>query len=263
MHFPAALAALLLLTAAPAIGAAPPTLAAHRALYDLKLDLGHHGDIVAASGTMGYEMIDACDGWTVRQRLWMVVTDSEDRNVEMVSDYSTYESKDGLRFSFHMKQFTEGAITSQTDGTARLTRRGGPGEAHYSTPDEDVKKLPPGTLFPMAHTGALVAAARDGKRFLTAPLFDGTVEDGAQDSSVAIVGWRKPQPNKYAALAALPSTRVRIAFFERKPEAMTPEYQVGMRYWENGVADDMQMDFGDFTMNAHMTEFKPVPTKCR
>ena len=29
-----------------------------------------------------------------------------------------------------------------------------------------------------------------------------------------------------------------------------------MRYWENGVADDMQMDFGDFSMDARMTEFK-------
>jgi hypothetical protein len=29
-----------------------------------------------------------------------------------------------------------------------------------------------------------------------------------------------------------------------------PTYQVGMRYWENGVADNLQMDFGDFVMDA-------------
>ena len=145
-----------------------------------------------ATGTMGYEVVDACDGWSVRQRLRMTVTDNEDHEIEMVSDYSTYESKDGLRFSFHMKQMTEGAITSQTDGTARLTRRGGPGEAHYTSPEEGVKKLPAGTLFPMAHTAAVVTAARDGRRFLTAPLFDGTVDQGAQDSSVAILGLAPP-----------------------------------------------------------------------
>lgn len=256
-------AALLLPVSGWAAAPAPPVLAAHHALYEMKLDLGHRGDIVAASGNMGYEVIDACEGWTVRQRLRMMVTDNEDHDIEMVSDYSTYESKDGLRFSFHMKQMTEGAITSQTDGTARLTRRGGSGEAHYTSPEDGVKKLPAGTLFPMAHTAAVVAAARDGRRFLTAPLFDGTVDQGAQDSSVAILGWRHPAPSKYPGLASLPSTRVRIAFFDRKPEAITPDYQVGMRYWENGVADDMAMDFGDFTMNARMTEFKPVAAKCR
>jgi hypothetical protein len=37
---------------------------------------------------------------------------------------------------------------------------------------------------------------------------------------------------------------------------------VGMRYWENGVADNLQMDFGDFVMDAKMTELTPQPHKC-
>jgi hypothetical protein len=35
-----------------------------------------------------------------------------------------------------------------------------------------------------------------------------------------------------------------------------------MRYWENGVADAMKMNFGDFTMNATMKEFAPLPRRC-
>ena len=239
-----------------------PDMMAHRALYTLTLDLANRGDIVAASGTMGYEVIDACDGWTVRQRLRMQVTDNEGHDLQMLSDYATWESKNGLKFSFHMKQTTEGAITSQTDGTAKLSKRGGPGEVHYTRPEDATKALPAGTLFPMAHTVALIAAARDGKKFFTAPLFDGTVDDGAQDSSVAILDWKKPQANKYVDLAGLYSTRVRLAFFDHTPEAMTPDYQVGMRYWENGVADQMQMNFGDFTINAKMSDFTPMPHKC-
>ena len=237
-------------------------LAAHRALYTVSLDPSNRGDIVAASGTMGYEVIDGCEGWTVRQRLRMKVTDNEGHDIEMLSDYATWEAKNGLSFSFHMKQMTEGAITSQTDGSARLTRRGGPGTAHYTTPEDTTKPLPPGTLFPMAHTAALIGAARDGKKFFTAPLFDGTVDDGAQDSSVAILDWKKPQASKYVDLAGLNSTRVRLAFFDRTPGAVTPDYQVGMRYWENGVADQMQMNFGDFVMDAKMTEFLPQPKRC-
>ncbi len=55
-------------------------------------------------------------------------------------------------------------------------------------------------------------------------------------------------PPKWPALSALPSTRVHLAFFDHGPLcAVTPSYEVGMRYWVNGVADEMRMDFGDFT----------------
>ena len=211
---------------------------------------------------MGYEVIDACDGWAVRQRLDMTVTNSDGQDIHMVSDYATWESKDGLKLRFHMRQLTDSAVTSQTDGDASLQRRGGPGQVHYTMPKDNTVALPPGTLFPMAHTAAIIAAAREGKKFLALPLFDGTDENGAEDSSIAILDWKPPFATKWPLLSALPSTRVRLAFFDRKPDTVTPNYQVGMRYWENGVADDMQMDFGDFVMNAKMTEFAPQPHKC-
>jgi hypothetical protein len=276
MRLPAALAVFILLFAcgasAPAVQAAglaaplppPVPLAAHHALYTLTLDSRHDSDsdVVAAVGTMGYEVIDACDGWAVRQRLDMTVTNSDGQDIHMVSDYATWESKDGLKLRFHMKQLTDSAVTSQTDGDASLQRRGGPGEVHYTMPHDATVALPNGTLFPMAHTAAIIAAAREGKKFIALPLFDGTDENGAEDSAIAIVDWKQPFPTHWPLLSALPSTRVRLAFFDRKPDTITPNYQVGMRYWENGVADDMQMDFGDFTMDAKMTEFAPQPHKC-
>ena len=277
MRVPAVLAILLAVVAwthaipparaagVPAAIPSPVALAAHRALYTLALDQARPGgdsDVVAASGTMGYEVIDACDGWAVRQRLDMTVTNSDGQDIHMVSDYATWESKDGLKMRFHMKQLTDTAVTLQTDGSATLERRGGPGEVHYTMPRDTTTTLPPGTLFPMAHTDAIITAAREGKKFLALPLFDGTDENGAEDSSIAILDWKPRVATKWASLAALPSTRVRLAFFDRKPDTITPNYQVGMRYWENGVADDMQMDFGDFVMDAKMTEFALRPHKC-
>ena len=274
MRLPAALAVFVLLFACdasspparaaglPAPPAPPSPLAAHHALYALTLDNGRDGDIVSATGSMGYEVIDACDGWAVRQRLDMTVTNSDGQDIHMVSDYATWESKDGLKLRFHMKQLTDAAVTSQTDGDASLQRRGGPGEVNYTTPKDKTVALPAGTLFPMAHTEAIITAAREGKKFLALPLFDGTDENGAEDSSIAILDWKQPFATKWPPLNDLPSTRVRLAFFDRKPDTVTPNYQVGMRYWENGVADNMQMDFGDFVMNAKMTEFAPQPHKC-
>lgn len=237
-------------------------LAAHRAFYTLTLSSARGGDVIAARGTMGYEVIDACDGWAVRQRLSMTLTNTDGQDVQMISDYATWESKDGLKFRFHMKQTTDTAVTSQTDGDAKLDRTGGPGEAHYTVPEDTTKKLPAGTLFPMAHTSAILTAAQSGKKFLALPLFDGTDDAGAEDSFLVVLDWKKPEPNKYAFLSNLPSTRVRLAFFDHESKGEVPTYQVGMRYWENGVADNLQMDFGDFVMDAKLTELTPLPHKC-
>jgi hypothetical protein len=274
MRLPAAAAVLLLAVAwnhagpparaagVPAPVPAPVVLAAHHAIYTLTLHNDPDGDVTAATGKMGYEVIDACDGWAVCQRLDMMVTNTDGQDIHMISDYATWESKDGLKLRFHMKQLTDGAATSQTDGDASLVRQGGPGEVHYTNPHDSTVKLPPGTLFPMAHTAAIIAAARAGKKFIALPLFDGTDEKGVEDSAIAIADWKQPFETKWPALSALPSTRVQLAFFDHKPDAMLPNYQVGMRYWDNGVADNMRMDFGDFVMDAKMTEFALQPHKC-
>jgi hypothetical protein len=259
----AAVVALCASAALPADAAGLNTAsAAHRAIYDLTLASSRGGEIIAARGTMGYEVIDACDGWAVRQRLSMTLTNTEGQDVQMVSDYATWESKDGLKFRFHMKQTTDTAVTSQTDGDAKLERTGGPGEAHYTVPEDTTKPLPAGTLFPMAHTSAILAAAEAGKKFIALPLFDGTDDSGGEDSFVVALDWKKPEANKYPLLSNLPSTRVRLAFFDHAAKGEVPTYQVGMRYWANGVADNLQMDFGDFVMDAKMAELTPLPHKC-
>jgi hypothetical protein len=247
---------------APITPSAPTPMAAHRAVYTMTLNSGRGGEVVGAKGTMGYEVIDACDGWAVRQRLQMTITNADGQDIQMSSDYATWESKDGTKLRFHMKQMTDAAVTSQTDGDATLTRPGGPGEAHYTAPKEQTVPLAAGTLFPMVHTEAIINAAREGKKFLALPLFDGTDDAGAEDSSIVILDWKQPFQTPYPALSALPSTRVRLAFFDHAAGASTPNYEVGMRYWENGVADDLQMDFGDFVMNAKLSEFSLQPKKC-
>src|SRR5689334_12656646 len=120
MRLHAALAALLLMSGwlvqpVAAANSPPPAsatsgLIAHRALYTLTLATAKSTDVVAARGTMGYEVTDACDGWAVRQRLRMTITNADGQDIEMASDYTTWESKDGLKFRYHMRQATELAV---------------------------------------------------------------------------------------------------------------------------------------------------------
>jgi hypothetical protein len=251
----------LALAVAPLRAGLAADLAAHRAVYTLALE-APKGEVTAATGDMSYEVQDACDGWAVRQRLHMTITNRDGQDIEMVSDYVTWESKDGHRFRFHMKQLTDTAVTSQTEGEATTGPEGG--EAHYTLPAEDTKKLAPGTLLPMAHTAAIIAAAQAGKKFVGIPLFDGTSENGGQDTSITVLDWKPAgaEGGKWADLLKLPSTHVHVAFFSGKADASTPEYEVGMRYWDNGVGDDLRMDFGSFVMQGTMTEFTLLPHRC-
>lgn len=254
------------LVSAVLLGAALPAeatdLAAHRAVYALKLETAKNGDVTQASGTMAYEVQDACDGWATRQRLQMTITNRDGQDVEMLSDYTTWESKDGLRIRFRTRQTTDQAVTSDIAGEASLAATGAAGSAHFSSPEDATKPLPPGTLFPMKHTEALLAAAQAGKTFIAVPLFDGTSAAGAQDSSIVINHWQGPMAGKWPDLTKLSSGRFHIAFFDRGPEHMLPDYEVVMRYWANGVADDLEMDFGDFVMGAKLAEFTLLPHGC-
>ncbi len=255
----AALSAALALFVSHAFAA---DLAAHRALYTLKLETSPSSNVQAATGNMTYEVQDACDGWAVRQRLTLDVVNGEGQNVEMVSDYVTWESKNGHDFRFLMKQTTDTATTQQTEGEANTGPQGG--EARYTLPAVKTIKLPPGTLLPMAHTNAIIEAARAGKKFLGIPLFDGTSDKGAQDTNIVILDWKPAgaEGKAWPDLLRLPSTHVHVAFFDRTKDAVTPEYEVGMRYWENGVGDDLRMDFGDFVMDGKLTQFTLLPHHC-
>ena len=251
-----------LLLAGPALAAESVPLAAHKALYDLTLDKARSDDVAGAHGSMSYEMDDACDGWATQQRLEMHVINRDGQDIDMITDYATWESKDGLRMRFHLRQTTDTAVTEQVDGEAKLTGAGQGGTIHYTQPEAKEMQLPPGTLFPTAHTEAILAAAEDGKKFVNLPIFDGTGDKGAQDSSILVLNWNPPSAAPFPTLAALPSGRVRIAFFNANGGDQSPDYEVGMRYWANGVAGDLNMDFGEFVMQGKLKQFELRPPHC-
>lgn len=251
-HLTVAIVFAVVLTSGMVPAAAPAAaLAAHRARYDLHLEQGRN-DVIAGTGSMEYEVSDGCDAWVVRQRLHMQLTGKDGSQSEMLSDYSTVESKDGKTLRFRLRQTNDGKVSSEIAGIATKSATGG--VVNYSLPETATKKLPPGTLFPMAHTAALLAAAQAGKKFIAVPLFDGTGTSGAQNSAIAIAGWNGAAKSAWPALAKLSSGRVRIAFFDRDSNNPQADYEVGMRYFVNGVADNLSMDFGDFVMGAKLSQ---------
>lgn len=263
-------------TAAPAVapGAAPAAvlpgseaMAAHRAAYRLTFDRARdNSDVARAEGVMLFEVLDACDGWASRQRLTLRMFDRDGQAIETASDYATWESKDGRRLRYSMTQASNGAVTNRITGEAELAEDG-TGTARYDSPAARTERLPAGTLLPMVHTIRAIEAARAGRRLLQAPLMDGTSEDGAHDSTTVLSAWqREAQATpRFPLLANLESGRMRIAFFGRDQGAggaASPEYEVGLRYYANGVADEMNMDFGEFAVNGRLETLEAVPGGC-
>jgi hypothetical protein len=276
--------------AAPSPQAAEPGVEAmvgHRAAYRLSLDrVRDNSDVARAEGAMLYEVVDACDGWATRQRFQLRLTDRDGQDVETTSDYSTYETKDGRSIRFSLTQTSQGAVSQRIAGEATVTAEGG--TVTYTDPEPKQETLPRGTLLPMLHTIRSLAAARAGSRMLVVPLFDGTSPDGAQDTTTVISAWQQPQAStpggtpgttqggapatiqaagRFPALAQLGSARMRVAFFDRNPAgsgggASAPDYEVGLRYFENGVADELKMEFGEFSVDGRLQELALLPNPC-
>ncbi len=255
----AALAAILTLPA-PLQAA---SLISHRAGYRLSLDSTRPSqDVESATGAMFYEVVDHCEGWTVQQRFSLQLVSRSGQAYEMTSDYVTWEEKDGSRFRFRLRQASDGTVVQMLIGEARLDPATGQGEAHYTAPDQQTIALPRGTMFPMLHTRRLLEAAERGARVFPAPIFDGTEEDGARETNTVIIARLAPDASHaQPKLRALPSFRVRIAFFDPQGSGQ-PEYEVGIRYFANGVADDLRMDFGEFAVRGDLVEYEERPDGC-
>ncbi len=240
--------------------ASATALAAHRAFYRLTLDSTENSGVTDAAGAMEYEVIDGCQGWATQQRLDMTVLDREGGDTHTVSDYSTWESKDGHHFRFRITQSTNDERVVQA-GYADLPP-GQPGFAVFTQPSARRVTLPPGTIFPMAQTEAVLTAAKAGKTFLSVPVFDGTASDAAENTFSIITAYGQLVKTRFAPLAHLPSLFVHMGYFGTDTTEMLPDTLLAMRYWDNGVADDLSMDFGNFTMAGKLAEFQLLPNHC-
>src|SRR5437867_1686685 len=108
--------------AAPAMAG---DFAPHRASY--LLSLGHSpsgSDVADVQGVMTYEFAEVCDGWTTVQRVRLKFLYQDGRTTDVGWNLSSWESKDGARYRFFMRNLDGEAITSQIKGEAQLDAPG-------------------------------------------------------------------------------------------------------------------------------------------
>src|SRR2546430_46510 len=215
-------AATIVLLSAGTAGAAD--IAPHRALYTMSLGQTH-GDagVTGAGGTMAYQWGESCDGWTVEQRYRLKMAYGESSDVSISSNFVTWEAKDGLKYRFNQKETGNGNENEGIRGQAKLDGPDKAGTVEFEKPQPKSIKLPPGVLFPSAHTMFLIDKAKAGENFISRQIFDGaTVENAVLVS--AVIG-AKVEPDEESAkkspLLNRPGWRVAGALPQARPAART------------------------------------------
>src|ERR1700758_4735856 len=234
----------------------------HRALYQMTLGSARNDSgVVDARGTMDYEWGETCDGWTIEQRYRLKMRYAENADVDISSSFVTWEAKNGKRYRFNQKQTRNGEVDQEIRGEARLDGPGKGGVADFTKPQSQSLKLESGVLFPSAHTISLIDAAREGENFLSRLVFDGAADENAVQVSAAIGGKLTADPAAVvrSSLLERPGWRVRLAFFPADANAEKPDYELGMRLLDNGVSQDMLIDYGDYSIRAKLDDIEPLP----
>ena len=287
-------AAVLALTWLWTSSASAVEIAAHRALYTMSLAKSKtDSGVSGAQGQMGYQWGETCDGWTVEQRYQLTINYSESQDVNIVSNFVTWESKDGLRYRFNQKETRNGTVDEEIRGSAQLDGPGKGGTITFEKPQTQTMTLPAGALFPSAHTILLIEKAEAGENFISRQVFDGATVEGAVLVSAVIGPKIEPDAKGEAAPKAdlnakdtptvkadanakdppnvpdtknslndpvlqYPGWRVRLAFFPADPKAEKPDYELGMLLLDNGISRDMVIDYGDYTINAKLNNIQAL-----
>jgi hypothetical protein len=244
-------------------------LVPHRATYEMKLSVARpNSGIVEVNGRMVLETVDSCDGWEIKQRIKLTFLRNDGEEFETDSNFTSYESKDGLELRFSVRNAQNEEVEEELRGHAELDGLGGKGRATFSLPESRSFELPAGTLFPTTHLARVIKHAREGDKSVSYKVFDGARLDGAFYVN-AVIGKPRVQTGAPAVrgdvglMRGQQSWGVRFAFFASEDIGAQPEYELALDLLANGIARSMLLDYGDFAVDARLIQLQALPRpKC-
>ena len=242
------------------------TLAAHRAFYTLeasKLDAG--SGYSSIDGKLAYELTgNACDGYSVSFRIAnnYVQTDKPAQLVD--TQLATWESGDGLEMNFRQKQFLNANLQSEQSLNVKRPKTGAEAQGTMTAPKDMQFTVPGEALFPSTHLLHLIATAEQGINHDVSLVYDGS-DDDKTFKAVTFIG-KKREPGSYAPDAANPeasglkgvaSWPMSVSYYSLDKDASdTPVYQSTFNVYENGVATELVLDYGNYALRGHLTKLE-------
>ncbi|AQX28136.1 MULTISPECIES: EipB family protein [unclassified Bartonella] len=241
-------------------------LVPHRAVYDFHLDnVSRKMTIVGISGRMVHEFMGStCQGYTTRVSFINRIY-TEDMPVRLISqEVKVYETDDGNKFHFNIKNTIGQNIANNTEGIAERTKD----EilVKLKKPKENVYKLAKAD-FPITLLKNIIRQAKAGHNFYNSTLFNG--ENGADrvvKESFVIGEKRRTVPdsemkelkkiNKNGYWPIIVSH-----FDDTKNKEGLPIYRSSFNLYENGVMNDIFIDYGDFSIRSKLKSLQFFDTK--
>jgi hypothetical protein len=271
-----AIAALVLVAAAPATALAGPTsisLAPHRAVYEMKLERTNaSAGISALSGRMVFQLKgSACSGY--EQTMRFVTETLDQRGKPALTDQrSTFkEFAETGRFTFDTRQYRNDRLIETTIGRAERGKDDKSLEIQISKPDAKKLIIAKPVLFPVEHSMRLLEAAQRGDRLFAVNLYDGSEKGEKVYETTAALGEKKSAGiNKTLAgddvaksLDGLAAWPVSLSYFELdgKRRDAVPNYELSFLYFENGVSRKLFIDYGTFSMSGNLIKLTMLPVE--
>lgn len=232
-------------------------LASHRAAYSMSFGSARAGGgTVDARGVMLIEFSETCDGWTTTQRVHLDLVNSDGDAVETDSNFSSWEARDSNSYRFTVRNLNDGKTSEEFQGSAKRTATGG--QVTYNGPDGKHFPLGAKTLFPTAHMLELLRHAEAGDKIFFNSFFDGATPDGPQDVNVVIGPKARIPAKPISPLLGHASWPIHIAYFDSTDPRPEPDYEVGLKLYDNGIADEFVLDYGDFTVKAKLEKIESL-----
>ena len=224
-------------------------LSPHQAIYRMSLEgTSQTSGIAGAEGAMMYKFEESCDAWTSETNVFLKLLYTEGDALETTWTFVSWEAKNGLKYRFRVRQTRNGVPVDHIQGSVNRTKADGAAQAKFSNPVGAVIDLPEGTMFPTRHLQELIKQGERGALTLSRTVFDGASLDNPYSINALITA-----TSKAAIESGLPDSRrfrhVRMAFFPLTSRREFPEFELGIDYRANGIADRILQDFGDFRLN--------------
>ena len=262
----ATFAAPFFLSAAGASAASAVKLLPHKAVYDLSLvEATERSGIETIEGRAAFDITGSvCEGYVLNTRLVFSTQLRTGRTVLADSRVSTFEAGDGSRLDFTAADFVNGQRTEHTRGFAE--RAGETIRVELSEPEKEPFVFDGDPVFPALQMKRIIEAAEAGKTLVTMPLYDGTQSGDTLYQTTVIITPLSGDRVEGSLLDGAPSIqgaaagRVTISYSEDKgavEAAQTPISEISLDLYDNGVTDNLVLDYGTYTLAGVLSEFDP------
>ena len=227
----AAIAAAAVLGGPYAAAALTPTgeLAAHRAVYELKLaKTSGKGGAVAARGRILYDFSGSmCDGYKLEFRQVSELDNGEGKITLSDLRSSTWEDGAAKAYKFSSQNYLNQQLIDSVDG--RAERRESAISVILSKPKDKKLDLEATIIFPTEHVRRILEAARDQKE-----------------------------------LAGMKRWPVTVSYFERSDKGngeQIPVYAISFELYENGISRALMLDYNNFSISGELKTLEIKDTK--